>query len=190
MNDLDIGFDLDLNLELLLNILIDTTREYMEAFQITPKSIQMVLSMLEKHKAFKEITAYYMDDKNECVSFVSFTIDWKKYELQCKDDDPDIILNRKSISNQTPKQILESACKIINERVNEIKKERGVTNIKMVFTYSDKIAKDKDLMEQINKEANLVPHTGEIRKSNKINSVQTKIVSSITEKTLSIYYVT
>ena len=60
----------------------------------------------------------------------------------------------------------------------------------MVFTYSDKIAKDKYLMEQINKEANLVPHTGEIRKSNKINSVQTKIVSSITEKTLSIYYVT
>ena len=51
----------------------------------------------------------------------------------------------------------------------------------MVFTYSDKIAKDKYLMEQINKEANLVPHTGEISKSNKINSVQAKIVSSITK---------
>ena len=188
MNELNLN--LDLNLELSLTILLDTTKAYMEAFEITPSNMDISLDMLKKYQAFERITAYYMDTNNECVSFVTFNFDWDRYELIYRTEDPDLILTRKSIVSQTPKQILEDACKVIKKRVTEIREERKVTKIKMVYTYSDKVWNDKKILEKVREEANLSPCTTKIKFSSKMNGIDTKIVSSLTEKTLSVDYVT
>lgn len=179
---------LDLNIELLLNVLLDTTKVYMEAFSISTDSIDITLEMLKKYQAFEQVTAYYMDSKDECVSYATFSFDWNKYELIYNTDDPDVILSRKSIISQTPKQILADASNIIKARVSEIKTERDVKYIKMVYSYTDKVWRNKTLLEKIRKEAGLTPLEKKIEFSPKIKGIDTKIVSSLTEKTLSINY--
>lgn len=182
--------DINLNIDVLLNNLIKTTEEYMTAFEIKSDSIQLSCEMLKKHQAFRQITAYYMDNKEECISFVIFSFDWNKYELIYQSDDPDVIIKRKSIAAQTPKQILEDACNVIKERIKKIKKDRDYKYLKMVYTYTDMVWNNKELLAKIRKEANLVPFDKKsIKYSDKIKGYATTIESSITENTLSIDFV-
>ena len=189
-SEIDLDLNLNLNLELLLNVLLQTTRAYMEVFDIIQSDIDLSINLLEKYQAFKEIAVYYMDKADECVSYVVFKFDWDKYELQYKTEDPDIIMNRKYIIDRTPKQILTDACNIIKERVSTIKREREVTHIRLIYTYSDKVRKDKQLLKRVRSEGNLVPFKEEIKLSEKINSIGTRIISSLTENTLTIDYIT
>lgn len=178
---------LDLELEVLLDILDKTTREYMEAFEIDSHDIDLSCDILKKYQAFEKIVAFYMNGKDECISFVIFNFDWNKYELVYQSDDPDIILNRKSILTLTPKQILEDACKVIKERIKKIKDSRSFSYIKMVYYYSDKVWQNKELLEKIRRELNLVPFDkNSIVYSEKMKGYKTTIDSSITENTLSI----
>lgn len=186
----DIELDLNLELDLLLDILDKTTRAYMEAFKLRPESIEISSEMIKKYQAFEAITAYYMNDCDECVSYVSFAFDWDKYGLVYNTDEPDILINRKSLLTQTPKKILEDACNIIKERVEKIRETRRVKYIKMVYTYTNKVWQDKELLEKIRKEANLSPQTSTIKFSPEIKGIDTQISSSLTEKTLSIDFVT
>lgn len=190
MSDLNSELDIDLNLELLLNILLHTTQAYMEAFDIDQSDIDLSINLLEKYQAFKEMTAYYMDENEECVSYVTFKFDWDKYELQCNTEDPDIVMNRKYIIDRTPKQILMDACNVIKERVATIKKERGVTRIRLIYSYSDKVRQDNQLLKKVRSEGNLVPFKEKMKFSKKIHSIGTRILSSLTENTLTIEYIT
>ena len=186
----EIGLENELEVEVLLNILEATTREYMKAFGLKNDNIELNCEMIKKYQAFDRISAYYMDSKDECISFVMFNFDWKRYELICKSDDPEIAMRRKSISAMTPKQILEDACTIIKKRVEKIKSERDYQYIRMVYTYSDKVFNNKKLLEKVRKEANLVPFDKESLKfSKKIDNYKTLIESSLTEKTLSIDFI-
>lgn len=183
------NLDLDLNLEVLLSILLDTAQTYMEAFELDEESINLSISILKKYQAFKKITIYYFDAKNECVSFASFNFDWEQYKLNCTCDDPDIIINRKTIVSQTPKQILEEASTIIKKNVSDMKKERGVTRTRIVYTYSDALAIDNTLREKIREEGGFIPFTDNIIYSKKLDGIAVQVVSSLTENTLSINYV-
>lgn len=185
-----IGLENELEVEVLLNILEATTREYMKAFELEDDNIELNCEMIKKYQAFDRITAYYMDIDDECISFVMFNFDWDKYELLYQSDDPDIMMNRKSIITMTPKQILENACSVIEKRVEKIKDERNYKYIKMVYTYSDKVFNDIKLLEKVRKEANLVPFDKKSLKfSRKIDNYKTIIESSLTENTLSIDFV-
>ena len=178
---------LDLDLEILLDILDKTTREYMAAFEIDNHDIELSCEMLKKYQAFEKIVAFYMNSNDECISFVIFNFDWKNYELVYQSDDPDIVLSRKSIISLTPKQILEDACKVIKKRITSIKSTRGFSYIKMVYYYSDKVWQNKELLEKIRRELNLVPFDkNSITYSERMKGYKTTIDSSITEHTLSI----
>lgn len=183
MNNVNLGLNLQLNV--LLELLLDTTKQYMEAFQLDPNEIDMSITMMEKYKAFRQVSAYYMNAQNKCVSYVIFNFDWNTYSLKYDTKDPDVLETRRQAQFATPANILREACNVIQNRVNAIKDKRNVTSIKMLFQYSDEVLKNSNLLEKVRTEAGLQPFTGKIEYSNEMNGLKTNIVPSITEDILS-----
>lgn len=180
----------ELEVEVLLEILDKTTRAYMGAFELERGSIELTSIMQKKYHAFKEIDAYYMDEKDECASYVIFSFDWERYEMQCQSDDPDIIISRNSINTMTPERILEDACNVISSRIKTVKRKRHIKYIRMVYTYSDSVRENIDLIDRIRKEANLVPFDKQsIVYSDRIKGYKTSIKSSESENTLAIDFI-
>lgn len=187
---MDLQLDLDLDILILLNILDKTTRKYMEAFELKSDDIELCSEVLRNYQGFKKITAYYMNDKDECISFVIFSFDWEQYKLVYQTDDPDIIMNRKLIMSASPEQILKDACDTIKKKVNILKKERNYKYTRMVYTYADEIRNNKQIIDEIRKKGKLVPFKKDsINYSKEMEGYKTLIESSITENTLTIDFV-
>ena len=186
MNTLDIG----LEVEPLLDILDKTIDEYMKAFEIAQESITLSRKIQKEYQAFEKITAFYMDSQDTCISFVTFSFDWQKYKMIYKSDDPDVIISREETLSMTPKKILEDACTVITKRVQAIKAERDFKYVKMVYTYTDEVWKNKELLAKIREEAHLGPfNINSIRYSDQLQGYQTTIKSSLSENTLAIDFV-
>ena len=182
---------LTINIEVLLNILLDTTRAYMEAFEIPSSSIDLGCNLIEKYQAFDQISALYLDSSDKVIAFVSFKFDWESYKINVDSDDPDVLVNRKSIVGMTPKKILHDACEVIQKRVTEIKNERGYCGVKLLYYYSAKVRNDKELLQKIRTEAHLTPFdVRTLKYSQQLEGYQTSIESSTAEGVLSMDFVT
>lgn len=180
---------LDVNIEVALKILIETTLEYMKAFEFTESSMKIIESVLSKYKAFEKVTAYYMDADNKCISFVNICFDWDNYSIKTVESDAEIVNKRKTIISQTPRKILEEACKVIKQRVKSIKDERGFAQTWVVFTYTRQGSQDQDAMNYIKENTNLTPFdSNSIVYSEKMRGTVTEIIPSITESSLIIKY--
>lgn len=190
MSSTDVQLDIDINILVLLDILNKTTKKYMNAFEINSFDIELCSEVQIQYQGFKKITAYYMNNNDECISFVTFSFDWEKYKLVYQTDDPDIIMTRNSIVAASPEQILTDACNIINNKIKTLKEERNYKYTRMVYTCSDEIRNNKQIIAEIRKKANFVPFDkNTIKYSQEMEGYKTLIESSITENTLSIDFV-
>ena len=161
----------------------------MKAFEFTESSMKIIESVLSKYKAFEKVTAYYMDADNKCISFVNICFDWDNYSIKTVESDAEIVNKRKTIISQTPRKILEEACKVIKQRVKSIKDERGFAQTWVVFTYTRQGSQDQDAMNYIKENTNLTPFdSNSIVYSEKMRGTVTEIIPSITESSLIIKY--
>jgi hypothetical protein len=185
------GLNIDIEIELLLDILLKTTRTYMEAFEIPSDDIDMSCDMIKKYQAFRKIVALYLDSSDEVIAFVSFNYDWINYKVNLASNDPDVLIARKSILGMTPKRILEEACDVIKQKVHDIKSEREYCKLRLVYYYSDEVSNNAAILQKIRSEAGLVPFDLKTLKySKKLEGYQTSISSSVAEKTLAIDFIT
>jgi hypothetical protein len=183
----DTGIELELELQLLLEILIDTMRAYMKAFEVDDSNLSISDNMQRQYKAFKKITVYYIDEKNEVISWAVFEFDWENYKVRCSSDDSEILKKRHEIQLQTPAKILEGATIEIQSKVKKLKSERNFKMLKVVYTYTDEVWNDKKLLAKIRSEAGLVPFDKKTLKvSKKLKGYKESINSSLTENTMSI----
>jgi len=101
--------NIDINIEISLNILVQTACAYMEAFEFPTDSIVLDCEMIKKYKAFKKIVVFYLDSKQEVIGYASLNFDWDNYKVNLNNDDPNVLLERKQIVAMTPKQF----CRIL-----------------------------------------------------------------------------
>jgi len=180
-----VGLGVSLEVGLLLELLDRTTKAYMKAFDVAQKDIEKISEMQKKYQAFEKVTVYYFDEVNEVVSYTIFTFDWEKYSVIYDSDDPDLVIKRKNTIAQTPERITADACSAIKTKIDSIKTNRNVKSISLIYTYSDNVYNNKELLDKVRKEANLGPHDPKsLKYSSKMRGTKIEIVPSTAEGTL------